>query len=38
MVNGRQQNVNAMDGYVDDIKFYNGITTAESPVWKELGT
>jgi hypothetical protein len=38
MVNGRQQNVNAMDGYVDDIKFYNGITTAESPVWEELGT
>ncbi len=26
MVNGRQQNVNAMDGYVDDIKFYNGVT------------
>ena len=27
MVNGRQQNVNAMDGYIDDIKFYNGVTT-----------
>ena len=27
MVNGRQQNVNVMDGYVDDIKFYNGVSS-----------